>query len=49
MKMNLYCITGTDHGSLCYAKSEGEARRLFHLFYHGESIVYLKKATVLNY
>jgi len=37
--MNLYAITGTFHGSLVIAKSEGDARRLFRYQYKGESIL----------
>lgn len=38
--MNTYAVTGTFHGSIIEAKSEGEARRLFHEYYNGESILY---------
>lgn len=34
-----YAVTGTFHGSIVIAKSEGEARRLFHKRYNGESIL----------
>lgn len=34
----VYAVTGTFHGSLVEAHSEGEARRLFHNAYKGESI-----------
>ena len=34
-----YIITGCYHGSIVTANSEGEARRLFHGRYNGESIV----------
>lgn len=37
-------VTGTFHGSIVIAKTEGEARRLFHEYYNGESIVSVKKA-----
>lgn len=36
-------ITGTYHGSCVYAKCEGDARRLFHKFYNGESIIHVKE------
>jgi hypothetical protein len=38
--MKLFAITGTLHGSLIFANSEGEARRAFHCVWHGESILY---------
>lgn len=41
-KMKLFAVTGTTHGSLIYAFTEGEARRLFHKFYNGESILCVK-------
>ena len=34
-----YAVTGTFHGSIVIADSEGEARRIFHKFYNGESIL----------
>ena len=34
-----YEITGTDHGALVYAKTEGNARRAFHKKYNGETII----------
>ena len=34
-----YIITGCSHGSIVTANSEGQARRLFHAMYDGESIV----------
>lgn len=40
--MNTYIVTGTYHGSIIYANSEGEARRIFHAVYNGESIIHLK-------
>ena len=40
--MNTYLITGTYHGSIVYAPTEGDARRAFHAKYGGESIVHLK-------
>lgn len=41
--MKTYVITGTFHGSIVRAKSEGEARRIFHKYYNGESITHLVK------
>ena len=40
--MRTYCITGTYHGSIIYANTEGDARRAFHKKYNGESIVCVK-------
>lgn len=39
-----YCwaVTGTFHGSLIEAETEGEARRIFHKHYNGESITHIK-------
>lgn len=36
-----YFVTGTDHGSHIVAFSEGEARRIFHKHYKGESITHI--------
>jgi hypothetical protein len=35
----VFSVTGTFHGSIVYASSEGEARRMFHQYYNGESIL----------
>lgn len=37
----IYAVTGTFHGSLVEAHSEGEARRIFHRYYNGESITHV--------
>jgi hypothetical protein len=42
-KMKYYAVTGTYHGSLIKAKCEGDARRTFHKFHNGESIIYFKE------
>jgi hypothetical protein len=42
-KLNTYSVTGTFHGSIIYATTEGEARRMFHKHYNGESIVSIYK------
>ena len=42
--MKLFYVTGTKHGSHIRAKTEGDARRAFHEFYSGESIVCLMGA-----
>ena len=39
-----YLITGCYHGSIVTANSEGEARKLFHTMYNGETIV-----TIMTY
>lgn len=41
--IHIYAVTGTYHCSLFYAISEGEARKLFHQKYNGESIVQVTK------
>jgi hypothetical protein len=43
-----YAVTGTFHGSIVYAISEGEARRLFHNYYNGESITHVKCYTLIE-
>jgi hypothetical protein len=37
-----FAVTGTLHGSIVYAKSEGDARRAFHKCYNGESITHIR-------
>jgi hypothetical protein len=37
--MKTFAITGTLHGSIVYADTEGAARRAFHKTYNGESII----------
>jgi len=37
--MKTYAVTGTIHGSIIHSNSEGGARRTFHKFYNGESII----------
>lgn len=44
--MKIYAITGTFHGSIVYANSEGEARGVFHTKYNGESIITVKKKPI---
>lgn len=41
MTLKTFIVTGTYHGSIIYANTEGEARRLFHKIYNGESIIHL--------
>ncbi len=38
-------ITGTFHGSIICAKTEGDARRAFHAAWGGESIIVAKDIT----
>jgi hypothetical protein len=42
MKQKAYAVTGTFHGAIVYALSEGDARRAFHKKYNGESIIDIK-------
>jgi hypothetical protein len=42
-KLKSYAVTGTFHGSIVDARSEGEARRIFHKHYKGESIINVRK------
>ena len=41
-----WAVTGTFHGSIIEAETEGEARRIFHKHYKGESITHIKKRNV---
>ena len=41
-----WAVTGTFHGSIIEAETEGEARRIFHNIYNGESITHIKKHNV---
>jgi hypothetical protein len=43
-----YAVTGTFHGSIVSAKNEGEARRIFHKYYNGESILYIENISNSN-
>jgi len=38
-----WAVTGTFHGSIIEAKSEGEARCIFHKYWNGESIIHVRK------
>lgn len=38
-----FAVTGTFHGSIIEAESEGEARRIFHKHYNGESIIHVRQ------
>jgi len=38
-----YAVTGTFHGSIIFADSEGQARNVFHNLYNGESIIMIVK------
>jgi len=46
---NQYAVTGTFHGSIVFAKSEGEARRIFHKKWDGESIINIKISTSIQW
>lgn len=41
-----WAVTGTFHGSIIEAATEGEARRMFHNHYNGESITHVKKRNI---
>jgi len=41
-----WAVTGTFHGSIVEAETEGEARRIFHKYYNGESITHIKRHNV---
>lgn len=41
-----WVVTGTFHGSIVEAETEGEARRIFHKYYNGESIIHIEKRNV---
>ena len=48
--LKLFAVTGTYHGSIIYAKCEGDARRTFHKYYGGESILYcIEKSNAWGY
>lgn len=40
---NIYAVTGTKHGAIVTAETIGAARRAFHKFYNGESILSVKQ------
>lgn len=42
-----WAVTGTFHGSIVEAKTEGDARRAFHAYYNGETITHVKKLGLL--
>ena len=44
--MKTFFVTGTFHGSIVIAKSEGDARRAFHKAWGGESIIHLVQKEV---
>jgi hypothetical protein len=44
-----FAVTGTYHGSIVYADTEGEARRIFHEVYKGESILSCNDRNSKNY
>lgn len=47
--MKSFAVTGTFHGSIIEATSEGEARRIFHKHYNGESIIHCHNRKSKNY
>jgi hypothetical protein len=44
----VFAVTGTFHGSIVKAINEGEARRIFHKHYNGESILHIKNIPHYN-
>ena len=46
--MKVFAVTGTYHGSIIECKSEGEARRMFHKAWNGESILLVKNISSYN-
>lgn len=44
----VYAVTGTFNGAIVFAKNEGEARRVFHKKYNGESITNVKDISYYN-
>lgn len=47
-QLKTWAVTGTFHGSIIEAFTEGEARYIFHKFYNGESIIHIKDLTNHN-
>jgi hypothetical protein len=43
-EVKAFAVTGTFHGSIIYAKNEGDARRIFHKQWKGESIIHIKES-----
>jgi hypothetical protein len=41
-----WAVTGTFHGSIIEAETGGEARRIFHKHYNGESIIHIKRRNI---
>jgi len=39
----MFAVTGTFHGSIIECGTEGEARRIFHRQWNGESIIHIKE------
>lgn len=46
--MKIFAVTGTYHGSIIECMTEGEARRIFHNKYKGESILSVKNISNYN-
>jgi hypothetical protein len=44
----VYAVTGTFNGSIIFAENEGQARRVFHKKYNGESILIVKDISNYN-
>lgn len=48
-QVKFFAVTGTYHGSFVEAESEGEARRIFHRYYNGESILHIKEISAAQF
>ena len=44
----VFSVTGTFHGSIIVAETEGEARRIFHTAWKGETITHMRDITKAN-
>lgn len=44
----VFAVTGVDHGSIVYAKSKAEAKRIFKKAWNGERIIYTKNISDYN-
>lgn len=48
MKDKAFAVTGTFHGSIIFCECEGDARRMFHKAWNGESILCVKNISNYN-
>ena len=47
-RLRVFAVTGTFHGSIVECYTEGDARRAFHKFWNGESILQVKDISHYN-